>query len=131
MNKIISSEKGERFEVGLLVVVAAISISLFSFVTEGNNITGLAIAENEEVQISQQILLEFKNIESLSTLSAGSYFIDGNGIVYFIDDETEFAIAKFNFVDEVQKNKGIYIDAEGRIGYILESIENEEYKQKS
>lgn len=121
------SKKGERFEIGLLLVVISISISMFSFVTEENNFTGFAVAQqNQEIQASQPSLMEFNDVKSLSTLSAGNYFIDGDGIVYFIDDETRFAMAKVNFADEVQKNKKIYIDAEGRIGYILDYIENEQ-----
>ena len=123
MMKMIKSKKGEKFELGLLVTFLAITISLFSFMTEENIITGFAIMENKETtQISQQILLEFKDVDSLSTLSAGNYYIDSNGIVYWVDDELSPAIAKVNNFDENQKNRYIYIDKEGRIGYILDLI---------
>lgn len=120
------NKKGERFEFGLLIVILSISISLLSFVTEGDNITGfVASEENQEIQVFQPVLLEFKNVDSLSTLSKGNYFIDGNGIVYWIDDDSMPAIARVNFLEESQKNRRIYIDAEGNIGYILELVENE------
>ena len=127
MKKIIRSKKGERFEIGLLLVAASISISLFSFFTEDSNITGFAVAEqNQEIQASQPYLLEFNDVSSLSTLSAGNYYIDGDGIVYWVDDESSPAIAKVNYLDESQKNRYIYIDREGRIGYILDYTKNEE-----
>ena len=126
MRKIIRSKKGERFEVGLLLVIISISISLLSFVTEENSFTGFAVAEqNQEIQISQPSLMEFNDVNSLSTLSAGNYYIDGSGIVYWADDESSPATAKVNYLDEDQKNRYIYIDKEGRIGYILDYIKNE------
>ena len=126
MKKIIRGKKGEKFEAGLLIVVLTISISLFSFVTEDSNITGFAVAEQNQ-EISQPYLLEFNDVDSLSTLSAGNYYIDGNGIVYWTDDELTPEIAKVGYLDENQMNRYIYIDKEGKIGYILESIiiENE------
>ena len=104
-------------------MILSISISLFAFITEENKITGLVVAEDsKEIQISQPILIEFNDVNSLSTLSAGNYYIDENGIVYWIDDETKPAIAKVSYVNESQKNRHIYIDNEGRVGYVLESI---------
>lgn len=121
------NKKGERFEFGLLIVLLSISISLFSFVTEENNLTGFVVSEeNREITIFQPSLLEFNDVKSISTLSKGNYFIDGNGIVYWVDDDSMPAIAKVNFLEESQKNRRIYIDAEGNIGYILELVENEE-----
>ena len=89
-------------------------------------------------------LIELKNIDSLKTLAIGNYYVDGDGIVYWIDDMSEIdrfpsmlkntpralargrvfdksklAIAKVNFIDGVHKNRHIYIDKEGRIGYVL------------
>ena len=125
IKKLIKSKSGEKFSVGIFIVFLTIVISMFAFITEENKITGFAIsdANQEETQIVQPILLEFKDVNSLATLSAGNYYIDENGIVYWIDDEAKPAIAKVNFVDESQKNRHIYIDAEGRIGYVLKSIE--------
>ena len=58
----------------------------------------------------------------MSTLAPGNYFIDDDGIVYWIDDESRPAIAIVKYHDEIQENRHIYIDDEGRIGYVLESI---------
>ncbi len=125
IKKLIKSKSGEKFSVGIFIVFLTIVISMFAFITEENKITGFAIsdANQEETQIVQPILLEFKDVNSLATLSAGNYYIDENGIVYWIDDEAKPAIAKVNFVDESQKNRHIYIDDQGRIGYVLKSIE--------
>ncbi|MBI2660458.1 hypothetical protein HYX07_04820 [Candidatus Woesearchaeota archaeon] len=125
MKKEMSNKKGERFEFGLLIVVLTISISLLSFVTEENNLTGLVVEESQKTQISP-ILLEFNDVKSISTLSAGNYFIDGDGIVYWTDDDLKPAIAKIHFLEESQKNRQIYIDAEGNVGYILEAIKENE-----
>lgn len=130
MSKKFVNKKGEKLSSGLFIVILTISISLFSFISEENRITGFAISgeKQEEIEVIQPDLIEFKDVNSLSTLAAGNYYIDGNGIVYWIDDESRPAIAKVNFVDESQKNRDIYIDIEGRIGYILEAvqIENEQ-----
>lgn len=122
-NKLTKNKSGEKFNIGLFVVALAISVSLFAFISEENKVTGFVIVEaNQERQIPQPVLLEFNDVDSLSTLAAGNYYIDENGIVYWIGDESRPAIAKVNFVDESQKNRHIYVDNEGRIGYVLNSI---------
>lgn len=125
--KIITNKKGEKFEIGLFIVVAAISLSLFSFMTEENAITGFVTNSLDNSNTEFANLIEFDDVNSLSTLSAGNYYIDENGIVYWVDDELSPAVAKVGYFDENQKNRYIYIDSEGRIGYILEPavIENE------
>ena len=121
--KMIENKKGERFSFGLFIVSLSIIVTLFAFVTEENKITGFATLENnQEGIILQNNLLEFNDVNSLSTLSAGNYYIDYEGIVYWLDDESKPAIAHVKFVDEGQKNRAIYIDNQGRIGYLLESI---------
>ena len=118
-----SNKKGEKFGIGLFIVFLAVSISLFAFITEENKITGFATLENnEEEVILQNNLMEFNDVNLLSTLAAGNYYIDSYGTVYWIDDNSKPAIAKVNFADESQKNRHIYIDDEGRIGYVLNPI---------
>jgi len=116
------SKKGESFQLAVFIVFLSIAVSMFAFISEENKITGFAAFENNQEINIQDNLIEFKNIKSLSTLAAGNYYIDGNGIVYWIDDESIPAIAKVDFVDENQKNQHIYIDNEGRIGYVLNII---------
>ena len=123
-----NNKKGEKFGFGLLVVVISIIISLFAFVSENNKTTGFAVLEGNEniaVQENMQIipanLIEFNSVNSLSTLAPGNYFIDDDGIVYWIDDDSRPAIAIVKSHDEIHENRNIYIDDEGRIGYVLES----------
>lgn len=122
-----SSKKGEKFGIGLLLVAAAVSLSLFSFMTGENSITGFAVALDSS-NIESSGLTEFNDADSLSTLSAGNYYIGSNGVVYWVDDGLSPAIAKVNNLDDSQKNRYVYIDPEGDVGYILDPlvIENEE-----
>ena len=124
-NKLQKNKSGEKFSVGLFIILLTTSISLFAFITEENKVTGYATLENtqEEAQIIPQNLIGFNNVNSLSTLSAGNYYIDSKGIVYWVDDESSPAIAKIQFIDESQKNRYIYIDDNGRVGYVLITIE--------
>ena len=77
---------------------------MLAFISEEDKITGLVI----------------KDINALSALGVGNYYIDSDGIVYYLDDNLKLAMAKVNFVDEVNKNRHIYIDNERRIWYVLE-----------
>ncbi len=132
IKKLIQNKSGEKFNFGLFVILLSISVSLFAFISEENKVTGFVVAEENQkiVQIQQPILLDFKDVNSLSTLSAGNYYIDENGIVYWIDDEAKPAIAKVTFVEESQKNRNIYIDDDGRIGYVLNPISITENETK-
>lgn len=121
-----NNKKAEKFEYGLFIVAGAITLSLFSFITQENNITGFAV-ESDNSNIESLGLMEFDDAGSLSTLSAGNYYIDNGGILYWTDDELTPPVARIKNVDELQKSKYIYIDSEGNVGYILDtiSIENE------
>ena len=124
MIKTIKNKSGEKFGFGIFIVFLSISISLFSFVTEENKITGFAVQENklEATKITMPKLLEFNDIKSLS-LAAGNYYADSDGTVYWIDDESKPAVARVKYVDESQKNRSIYIDGDGNIGYVLKPLE--------
>ena len=121
------NKKG-KFGFGIFIVFLAVAISLLSFISESSKTTGFAVLEGNEnnaVQENTQIipdnLMEFNEIKSLSTLAPGNYFVDDDGIVYWNDDESRPAIAIVKSHDETYENKLIYIDDEGRIGYVLES----------
>ncbi|MBI2542348.1 hypothetical protein HYV80_06580 [Candidatus Woesearchaeota archaeon] len=120
------NKKAERFEFGLAIVLLAMSLSLLSFLTEESSITGFAAYETENTD--EASLAEFQNANSLSILSAGNYYIDEKGIVYWID-EGRIAMAKISNVGEIEKNRHIYIDKEGKIGYVLESVSINENEQ--
>lgn len=124
----IKNKSRDKFGAGLLIVLLAVSVSLFSFITEENKITGLAALESAQKNSQQTFgLRDFKDINSLASMAAGNYYIDENGIVYWMDDESMPAIGQLNNFDEILKNRSIYIDSEGRIGYPLSGISpNEE-----
>ena len=117
------NKSGVKFSAGIFIIFLTMTVSLVSFITEENKITGFATISTEPdiVDISN-ILAVFNDFKSLQTLSAGNYYIDNEGTVYWIDDESLPAIAKVKFLDETQKKRIIYIDDEGTIGYILNSV---------
>jgi len=123
-----NNKKGEKFRFGLFVVIISIIISLFAFVSENSRTTGFAVLEGNENNAQDNIgfmpenLIEFDEVNSLSTLAPGNYFIDDDGIVYWIDDDSKPAIAIVKSHDETYENRHIYIDDEGTIGYVLSSV---------
>ena len=124
--KLIKNKIGEKFGFGVIIVFLAMAISLFSFVSEENKITGLVIFEDVAQNIVRTSdLRDFKDVNSLSILAAGNYYINENGIVYWVDDESSPAVGQLNNFDENLKNQEIYIDNYGRIGYVLIPLENE------
>ena len=137
MNNLIMKDKnfyknksGERFGFGLFIIFLAMALSLFAFISEDSRITGFAAISTEpSVVVISNVLTEFNDFKSLQTLSAGNYYVDNEGIVYWIDDESKPAIAKVKSIDEIQKNRVIYIDDEGRIGYVLNSVSINENNQ--
>lgn len=108
------SKIGTNFGSGIALILVSVAIFMFAFISE-DSITGLVVTEPK----AEQSLIEFANFDELSTLAAGNYYVDSDGIVYWLDDESKPAIAKASYVDESQKNRHIYIDNQGRIGYVL------------
>ena len=122
-NKKLAKNKFGNFGFGLTLIVVSISITLFAFISEDSRITGFAAISTEpSIVVISNDLMEFNDFKSLQTLSAGNYYVDTGGIVYWIDDESMPAIAKVKSIDEIQKNRIIYIDAQGRLGYVLNSV---------
>jgi len=116
----VAQNKRERhFRNALIVIILAITIVLLAFLGEDiRNLTGFATANPYYAPASSN-LAGFKTIGDLATLSAGTYYIDQSGIVYWADDVSEPAVAKVDFIDENQKNRLIYIDKNGNVGYII------------
>ena len=120
MIKIFNNNKhGEHFNIALLVIFLSIAVSVLAFLGEDNKLTGFAAASPPYI-ITDYELREFNNINDLSSLSKGNYYIDGSGIVYWTNDESKPAVAKVKFIGESQKNRAIYIDKDGNIGYIIQ-----------
>ena len=110
----------DHFNAALVVIFLAIFVSLIGFISEDNKITGFAASTSYNKDAAAQAnLKEFNDVKSLETLAPGNYFIDGNGIVYWTDDSSRPSIAKVKFADENQKNRQIYIDDEGKVGYSI------------
>lgn len=121
--KLIKSKIGENFGFGVFIVFLAMAISLFAFISEKNKITGLVISE----EVTQNVvktsdLMDIKDINSLSSLATGNYYVDEKGVVYWTDDESRPAVGQLNNFDENLKNQEIYIDNYGRIGYVLNVV---------
>lgn len=114
------SESRDHFNFALAVILISITVSIIAFVSEDKKITGFAtVSANSEETIITQELREFNNINELGSLAPGNYYVDDTGIVYWLDDESSPAIAKVNFVRDEQKNRHIYIDNNGNVGYVL------------
>ena len=127
MDKNLSNNKhGGHFNIALLVIFLSIAVSLLAFLGEDSKLTGFATGINSESNkiTVQSNLPEFNDVKSLSSMAAGNYYIDGSGIVYWTDDDSRPAVAKVKFIDESQKNRAIYIDKDGNLGYIIAEVNN-------
>ncbi|HLC50445.1 MAG TPA: hypothetical protein VJI97_03375 [Candidatus Nanoarchaeia archaeon] len=102
--------------------LALISMAVFSIaiMSENSSITGFVAANDNSQSINILDLKGFSDVNSLGELAPGKYYISSEGIVYYMDDSSRFAVAKIDYVDEVQKNRMIYIDDKGNIGYLIE-----------
>ncbi len=107
----------DHFNSALIVILLAIAVPLFAFMNEGRDYAGLATSP---VTVEFQAFQEYNDVNSLRTLAPGTYYIDNDGTVFWLDDESRPAVAKVNYADESQKNRAIYIDNEGNIGYLIE-----------
>ncbi|MBI3035493.1 hypothetical protein HYY71_04160 [Candidatus Woesearchaeota archaeon] len=112
-----------KFILGIVLIASLVLIFLLAFKSEQDSISGFAaLSPAAYSSVTTLDLRELKDFDMLRSLAPGSYYIDNNGIVYWTDDDSKPAVAKVNFADEAQKERRIYIDAEGRIGYVLEPV---------
>ena len=117
-----TNKSGEKFGFGLALIVLSMAVSMLVFISEGSKITGFATLSQEDIFVKSADLRDFEDVDSLGRLAQGNYYIDNNGIVYWIDDESMPAVGQLNIVEDSQKNRHIYIDSNGRIVYVLSSI---------
>lgn len=116
------NKKGESFKFGLLVIGASIIISLIAFTSRQSNLTGYAsYGAKLQYQHANEYadLRQFEGFDSIKIMAAGNYYIDSNGIIYWTDDESKPAIARVSLLRDSQKNRNIYIDNDGKIGYSI------------
>ena len=110
----------DHFKSALVAVSLAIFISLIGFMSEQNNITGFVTGTPYNSNAATQInVKEYNDVKSLETLSPGNYYIDGNGFVYWMDDDSTPAVAKVKTLTDDQRNRKIYIDDQGNVGYLI------------
>lgn len=110
----------DHFKSALVAVAIVIFISLIGLMSGQNNITGFATGTSYNSNAATQTdVKEYENVESLGVLAPGNYYIDANGIVYWMDDEVTPAVAKVKSLTDDQKNRKIYIDDWGNVGYLI------------
>ena len=107
----------DHFQYALAAIIMAIAISMIAFKTADNNITAFAVSNVDTV--THQNLMAFNDVNSMQSLAVGNYYVDADGVVYWIDDESRPAIARIANLEDSQKNRQIYIDGNGNVGYVL------------
>lgn len=107
----------DHFQYALIAIIVSITVALIAFKTADNSITAFAVSNFDKTPSLN--LPEFKDFNSLQSLAAGNYYVDSDGIVYWIDDASNPVVAKVKNLDDSQKNRQIYIDGNGNIGYTL------------
>ena len=119
-------KRNNSFEIGILFIVSAISITMLGFLSEEKNLAGHAAAnENTGYAVFNDNPL-FHNLDSLSELSPGNYIVYDNNLVYSVEDDARLLVGKISHIQDFQKNKYIYVDRDGNVGYVLDLIENGE-----
>ena len=122
ITQLIRNKNGEHFRFALLIISLSIAVISIAFVSEDGDITGYATATDNNlnfIAVNPQLIV-FDNVNALGTLAPGNYYVDADGVVYWADDELKPAIAKVSSIHESQKNREIYIDNDGHIGYLVE-----------
>ena len=117
INSLFKKKDGENLRVALFLVFVAVSVSILAFLSEDGGITGQAT--NVPNQVSQPDLIEFEDIRDLGNLAAGKYYIDGNGIVYWMEGNGMPKVAKIKYVDSSQIGRHVYVDFEGNVGFLI------------
>jgi len=114
----------DKFSYGIFLIVSIISISMLAFLNEDKNITGYVIAGESANYESASALAEFNSLNSLAQLSPGLYYVYADGYVYSVDDYSRLLVGKVSHLEDSQKDKLVYIDRNGNIGYVLDFVEN-------
>lgn len=110
----------DHFRYALVVIFLAIFVSLIGFMGEDNKITGFATSTAYSANAATQTnVKEFNDVKSFEALAPGNYYIDGKGFVYWMDDDSTPAVAKVRSLSDDQRNRKIYIDDRGNVGYLI------------
>ena len=117
------NKRVEHFNIAMMAVFASIAISLLAFISSDNSgkVTGFAVSDSgtSNTKVQQPELLQFKSLDSLAILSSGTYYVDDKGIVYWMDDGSMPPIGQVAYLRESQKNRQIYVDNNGNVGYLI------------
>jgi len=108
-----------HFNSALWIVIVSMSIVSLAFMSESNEITGLVVKE-DSVQMAPQFA-ELKDFKSLEILSPGTYYVNSDGIVYWLDDSSLPVVARIRHLEDDQKGSKVYVDSNGNVGYIISS----------
>lgn len=111
----------DKFGIGILLIFLSISVTMLGFLSEEKNIVGYAAAKEPAIITDNSV---FENIDTLSELSPGKYFVYDDGSVYSIEDDARLLVGKVKHIQDVQKNTYLYVDRNGDIGYVLDTVEN-------
>lgn len=111
----------DHFNAALMVIFLAIFISLIGFMSANDAPTGFVVSEEaiNSDAATQTSVKVFENIKGLEALAPGNYYIDGQGYVYWMDDDSTPAVAKVTYIRDEYKYKRIYIDNNGNVGYLI------------
>ena len=108
-----------HFNSALLAVIVSMSVISLAFMSQNKDITGFAVSE-EPAQSAQQVA-ELKDFKSLESLSPGTYYVNSDGIVYWLDDSSLPVVARIRHLQDDQRGIKVYVDSNGNVGYIISS----------
>jgi hypothetical protein len=103
----------DHFAAALLAVIISMTVFSLAFMG-GNGVTGYAVNEQSQVKYA---VIEFNEFKDIATLSPGNYYVNNDGLVYWLDEPSLLVVAKVNNLDEFSKSRKVYVDKEGNIGY--------------
>ena len=106
-----------HFNSALLAVIVSMSVISLAFMSESNDITGFAVSE--EPSQSVHAVAELKDFKSLETLSPVNYYVNGEGIVYWLDDSSLPVVVRIRHLQDDQRGIKVYVDSNGNVGYII------------
>ena len=118
MEGLIQNRKGGHFASAMAASALFMFVFFVAFVTEDRGITGFAVNEQDSGSVVVQNLMEFDDASSLGSLGAGNYYITADGVVYWTD-QGMIPVARIKNLHESQKNRKIYIDSFGNLGYLI------------
>ncbi len=116
--KLINNRHAEHFRAAMVAVLVFTAISLAAFMTEENKGATGFVTGSDTINLNSD-LRGYDGIDSIRSLAKGNYYIDDNGVLYWLDDDSRPAIGIVYNIRDIYKGRFIYIDHEGNIGYLI------------